>query len=226
MIEIILREDVSNYETKPLFGFTYRQAGAVAVCAVVSYFVWIGLTSIGVPVPIIGFIIVALGVIIACCFLVKIQGMYANKRLPILLKYNKRPKTVFAQNAVYIYDKPQQEKSKKELKQEAKLRKQALKESEFCDKDGRGVSRKQYLKLLYAEHPELKEIHKQREREIKLAQKAQKKAKDVKPDKKALKQEQKKAKELAKNQAKIDKQKNKEQKKQAKKEGKNAKKEK
>ena len=200
MIEIILREDVSNYETKPLFGFTYRQAGAVAVTAIFAYIIWVGATAIGIPIPIIGLVIVAVGVVVAACFLVKIQGMYANKRLPILLDYRHRPQTKFSQNAVYKSEELEVVKSKKEKREEEKLIKQAEKETEFYTKlgidesgyeFGECVTQKQRVKELRAKGVVVVEP-KQKKKQIKQAKKELKKA-EKKQDKQNKKASKKKA---------------------------------
>ena len=48
MIEIILRKDIQEYEAKPIFGFTYRQAATGALIVAVSAALGIGLSSVGV----------------------------------------------------------------------------------------------------------------------------------------------------------------------------------
>ncbi len=201
MIEIILRDDVSSYETKPLFGFTYRQGAAIAVTAILAYLVFMGLSALGVPIPIIGLVIICIGIIVAACFLIKIQGMYANKRLPILLTYRKRPQTVFTQNAIYV-SRNKEVKTKKELKQEAKLKKQALKETEFYTvvgidemglEVGKCVSKKQRLKELRAAGVSVnspKQTKKQAKKQAKQAGKQA--AQQAKQSKKQAKKETKK----------------------------------
>lgn len=146
MIEIIMREDVSNYETKPLFGFSYRQAAAIASAVIIAVGFWYCLTPLGVPVEIVGFLICVFGAAVAAGFLVKIQGMYGTKRLPILLNYYMRPKTVFSQNAMFktSADKPL---TKQELKEKKRALKAVKRESEFCNSDGVCVSAKKRLKL-------------------------------------------------------------------------------
>lgn len=49
MIEIILRNDISDYEPKPLFGFTYRQVATAAVVVLAGAGLGFWLTQIGVP---------------------------------------------------------------------------------------------------------------------------------------------------------------------------------
>ena len=148
MIEIILREDVSSYETKPLFGFSYRQVGAVAAAAVIAVVLWNILTPAGVSVEITGLLILLLGAIAAACFLVKIQGMYGTKRLPILLNYYLRPKTVFAQNCVFRGQKREKEMSKKEKADKKREQTKAKHETEFCGTEGECVSAKKRIKLV------------------------------------------------------------------------------
>ncbi len=142
MIEIILREDVSNYETKPFFGFTYRQVAAVVIAAIIAFGIFrVGIDA-GLPNELMGLFIVLEGAIVALAFLVKIQGMYANKRLPILLTYRKRPVTAWAQNRIFrssreINKVNTSKKEKKGInKQELKAQAEAKKETEFVDSSG------------------------------------------------------------------------------------------
>ena len=158
MIEIILRDDVSKYETKPLFGFTYRQVAAAACAVLVGYLIWVLLSALKVPYQFIGLVIIIAAVIIAVCFMAKIQGMYGSKRLPILIKYYKRPKTVFAQNAEFRPNKERNifdpitgkklEKTKRVVKQYQKAAKRAKKETEFYDSENdKCISAKKYLRI-------------------------------------------------------------------------------
>lgn len=145
MIEIILREDVSNYETKPFFGFTYRQVGAIALAAILAFGIFKAGIDAGLPTELLGFFIFLEGVVVALAFLVKIQGMYANKRLPILLTYRKRPNTVWAQNRVFRSSREIKKLNinKKERKKQNSLDNESLKakakaknETEFVDATG------------------------------------------------------------------------------------------
>ena len=149
MIEIILREDVGKYETKPFFGMTYRQAGAIAVSLILGYVIFKFGLDFGVPAEILGVIAVIVGIITAVCFLVKIQGMYGNKRLPIWLNFHKRPKTCWSQNKTFRSKriKIEPEMTKKEKKIKAKEEKAALKlaasETEFVGEDGECLTPKE-----------------------------------------------------------------------------------
>ena len=157
MIEIILRDDVSKYETKPLFGFSYRQVLAFVCAVAIGYVIWVGLSALKVPYELIGLVIIAAAALVGACFMAKIQGMYGSKRLPILLDYRKRSKTVFAQNAVYKGKNKQKKmyvpetgevlkNTKKNMKQYRKAAKQAKKETEFYDyENNQCVSAKQRL---------------------------------------------------------------------------------
>ena len=149
MIEIILREDVGKYETKPFFGMTYRQAGAIAVSLILGYVIFKFGLDFGVPAEILGVIIVLVGIITAVCFLVKIQGMYGNKRLPIWLNYHSRPKTCWSQNKTFKSRRVKIEPvlTKKEKKEKFKEEKAALKmaalETEFVGEDGECLTPKE-----------------------------------------------------------------------------------
>lgn len=147
MIEIILREDVSNYETKPLFGFSYRQAAAIASAALIAVGCWYFLTPF-VPADVVGILICVLGAACAAGFLVKIQGMYGTKRLPILIKYYTRPKTTFTQNYVFRTHEQERVLTKREAREEKHALKQTKHESEFCSVDGSCVNAKKRLKLV------------------------------------------------------------------------------
>lgn len=46
-IEIILRDDVSEYEPHPVFGLTYRGVGTIATCAAVGYLIYNMLAPLG-----------------------------------------------------------------------------------------------------------------------------------------------------------------------------------
>ena len=149
MIEIILREDVGKYETKPFFGMTYRQAGAIAVSLILGYVIFKFGLDFGVPAEILGVIAVIVGIITAVCFLVKIQGMYGNKRLPIWLNYHSRPKTCWSQNKIFKSRRVKIEPvlTKKEKKAKLKEEKAALKmaalETEFVGEDGECLTPKE-----------------------------------------------------------------------------------
>lgn len=151
MIEIILRDDVGKYETKPFFGLTYRQAGAIALAVFLAYIIFNFGSQIGIPVEILGIVIVVVGGIVGAGFLVKVQGMYGNKRLPILLSYRKRPRTVFSQNRIFkVSDRFDQPKTKKERKKELKEINEAKKlakfENEFVSENGDCLSPKELKK--------------------------------------------------------------------------------
>lgn len=133
MIEIILREDIANYETKPIFGMTYRQVAAIAVAVIADYLLWNGLVMIGFPEFLVAVLCMLVGIGVALFFLVKVKGMYASQRLPILVKYYERPKTVFTQNRVFNKPRVEIKKTKEEIKEIKKLKKESKKETEFIN---------------------------------------------------------------------------------------------
>lgn len=140
MIEIIIREDFNKYEVKPFFGFSLRQIGVFAVCLICGFAIFTGLEKLGVHTVLIGIIICVVSGLIGVGCLKKFQGMYFTKRLPILLKYYRRPEIKFIRSPYFVSSRDTNKKGakqkmtgkeKRELKRE--LRK-AKKESERISK--------------------------------------------------------------------------------------------
>lgn len=83
MIEIILRDDIEDYEPRPLFGFTYRQVVTAALIVACGAFFGIALTLFGLPNTIMCMIVMALCGGVGFVGLGKVHGLHAEQYFAI-----------------------------------------------------------------------------------------------------------------------------------------------
>lgn len=80
-IEIILRDDVSDYEPHPVFGLTYRGVGTLAICGVVGFLLYNALSPFGLDYKVLGMAIMAECAIIGAAGFVKPKGLHMEQYL-------------------------------------------------------------------------------------------------------------------------------------------------
>lgn len=75
MVEIILRKDIQDYEPRPLFGFTYRQAVTAALITASSAALGVGLAQLGVLNTVTLTLVMAVGAAIGFVGLGRFHGL-------------------------------------------------------------------------------------------------------------------------------------------------------
>ena len=79
MVEIILRKDIQDYEPKPLFGYTYRQAATGVAIAAACTLLGVGLTSVGVTGTLLIAVLVPVGMGIGFLGVGSVHGLKPEK---------------------------------------------------------------------------------------------------------------------------------------------------
>lgn len=164
MIEIILRDDITSYKSKPFFGMSGRQLIVLLiVLAVLGLEIWFLYFLLNVPTDIGGLFLVATGVGIGYVGLSERDGIALTKLLIPEYRYRNRPNTAEHRPPdVVIYAPSDSDRSKdpwviqleeevsdpkvakKEAKKEVKL---AKRDSEFIDEEGHCISAKKARQL-------------------------------------------------------------------------------
>lgn len=159
MIEIILRDDITSYKSKPFFGMSGRQLVVLLiVIAILGIEIWLLYFLLQVPTDIGGFIIVATGAGIGYIGLSERDGIALTKLLIPEYRYHSRPSMAeHCPPDVAIYAPSEKDagndpwvvridevetdpkKATKIAKAEAKL---AKNDSEFVDEEGLCISAK------------------------------------------------------------------------------------
>lgn len=159
MIEIILRDDITSYKSKPFFGMSGRQLVVLLiVIAILGIEIWLLYFLLHVPTDLGGFIIVATGAAIGYIGLSERDGIALTKLLIPEYRYRSRPNMAeHCPPDVAIYAPSEKEagsdpwivrieetetdpkKANKIAKAEAKL---AKNDSEFVDEEGFCISAK------------------------------------------------------------------------------------
>lgn len=159
MIEIILRDDITSYKSKPFFGMSGRQLVVLLiVIAILGIEIWLLYFLLHVPTDLGGFIIVATGAAIGYIGLSERDGIALTKLLIPEYRYRSRPNMAeHCPPDVAIYAPSEKDagsdpwvvrieetetdpkKANKVAKAEAKL---AKNDSEFVDEEGFCISAK------------------------------------------------------------------------------------
>lgn len=123
MIEIILRDDIKDYEPHPFLGFTYRQlvTGALIIAAGVS--LGLGLTALGVPNTIMTVCDLAVCGVIGFIGLGRVRGLKGSDYLKIKLDNSLWKKTI-------VFSPPQISPFSERNKEVEHIEKDAVKEVE------------------------------------------------------------------------------------------------
>lgn len=93
-IEIILRDDISDYEPRPVFGFTWRQVGTLALCAGASWATYNLLVPFGLDYKLVGTIIMGICAVIALVGFARPKGLRVETYMMAALQDYLSPKTI------------------------------------------------------------------------------------------------------------------------------------
>lgn len=155
MIEVILRDDITEYKPRHFFGMTTRQAAVLGVAGVAALLEGVAFYMLlGLPLQVGGIFIVATAAAVTFLGLGKKDGVYMTRQIVPMIRYYLRPDT--AAHVMPEVVLPSREGEPLTLERQLARRRdlvEAVHETEFCDGEGRCVDRAEAAKALGADVP-------------------------------------------------------------------------